>query len=66
MYYLYHIKGVKIGCSKNPNKRIKQQGYNEWEILETHNDIDVASVRERELQKQSQPKRKPGRPRKYT
>ena len=51
MYHIYHIKGVKIGCSKNPTKRIKQQGYSKWEILETHIDIDVASVRERELQK---------------
>ncbi len=51
-YYIYHIKGVKIGCSVNPKKRINQQGYYEWEILETHTDIDIASKRELELQKE--------------
>lgn len=52
MYYLYHIKGVKIGCSTEPAKRVKRQGYTEYDILETHTDIDVASVREKELQKE--------------
>jgi len=51
-YYIYHIKGKKIGCTKNPSSRIKQQNAIEWEILETHTDIDVASQREIELQKQ--------------
>jgi hypothetical protein len=51
-YYIYHIKGKKIGCTKNPSNRIKQQNAIEWEILETHTDIDVASQREIELQKQ--------------
>jgi hypothetical protein len=52
MYYLYHIKGVKIGCSTQPAKRVKRQGYTKYDILETHTDIDVASIREKELQKQ--------------
>jgi hypothetical protein len=52
MYYIYHIIGVKIGCSKNPQRRVKQQGYTEFEILEQHEDINVASEREKELQKQ--------------
>jgi hypothetical protein len=39
MYYIYHIKGVKIGCSTQPKIRVKRQGYTEYEILETHNDI---------------------------
>jgi hypothetical protein len=52
MYYIYHIKGVKIGCSKNPQNRTRQQGATEYEILETHCDIDVASEREIQLQKQ--------------
>lgn len=51
-YYIYHIKGVKIGCSVNPTKRVKQQSYTEYEVLETHTDIDIASVREKILQKQ--------------
>jgi hypothetical protein len=50
MYYIYHIKKVKIGCSVNPNKRVKAQGYTEYEILEQHLDIDIASKREIELQ----------------
>jgi len=53
MYYIYHIPGVKIGCSTNPNRRVFQQYKgNDWEILETHNDINIASKREIELQKQ--------------
>ena len=53
MYYIYHIKGVKIGCTTNQRKRIiKRQGFTEYEILETHTDIYIASQREIELQKQ--------------
>jgi hypothetical protein len=53
MYYIYHIKGVKIGCTTNQKKRIiKRQGFTEYEILETHTDIYIASKREIELQKQ--------------
>jgi hypothetical protein len=52
MYYIYHIPGVKIGCSVEPDNRVKRQGYTEYEILETHSDEDVASEREKELQKQ--------------
>lgn len=52
MYYIYHIIGKKIGCSKNPKRRVKQQGFTEFEILEQHEDINIASERELELQKQ--------------
>jgi hypothetical protein len=52
MYYIYHIPGVKIGCSTQPKQRVEKQGYNSFEILETHNDIDIASEREIQLQKQ--------------
>jgi len=52
MYYIYYIEGIKIGCSKNPIRRVKQQGYTEFIILETHTDIQVASERERSLQKE--------------
>ena len=50
MYSIYHIPGIKIGCTKQKvSKRIKQQGYTNFEILETHTDINIASEREKEL-----------------
>jgi predicted RNA-binding Zn-ribbon protein involved in translation (DUF1610 family) len=52
MYYIYHIPGVKIGCSINPKQRVKRKGYTEYEILEQWDNIDKASEREIELQKQ--------------
>lgn len=52
MYYIYHIPNVKIGCSTNPKQRVKKQGYSSFKILETHDCIDSASVREMELQKE--------------
>jgi hypothetical protein len=52
MYYIYHIAGVKIGCSKNPKQRVKKQGFTEYTILEQHEDINVVSIREIELQKE--------------
>jgi hypothetical protein len=52
-HYIYHIPGVKIGCTNNPERRtVKQQGATEWEVLEEHTDAKVASKREIELQKQ--------------
>ena len=52
-YYIYHIPGVKIGCTDKPKKRIQyRQRYTEWEILEEHTDIYEASNREQELQKE--------------
>ena len=50
MYSIYHIEGKKIGCSVNPKKRVNDQGYSEYEILETYSDIQIASKREIELQ----------------
>ena len=52
MYFIYHIKGIKIGVSTNPKKRVENQGYTEYEILEEHTCIDTVSTRELELQKQ--------------
>ena len=50
-YWIYHVPGVKIGVSNNPEHRVvKQQGFTEYEILETHTNIKVVSERERELQ----------------
>jgi len=60
MYSIYHIPTFvhkdgsigKIGCTKNIKRRLQQQGYQSFEILETHDCIDSASVREQELQKE--------------
>jgi hypothetical protein len=52
MYYIYHIIGIKIGCTKNPKKRVTSQTNKKWEILETYTDINIASKREIELQKE--------------
>lgn len=54
MYTIYHIPGVKIGCTMNLRRRMNEQGYDDgdYEILEVHDDIDIASRREIELQKE--------------
>jgi hypothetical protein len=52
MYYIYHIKGVKFGCTDNPEYRVKKQGYTEYTIHETHTDIYLASDREQELNRE--------------
>ena len=55
IFYIYHIPGKKIGVTCDLNNRVTaQQGYapDEYEILETHKDIDVVSNRELELQKE--------------
>ena len=53
MYFLYHIFGKKIGVTRNLNRRVtREQGYkdNEYEVLESSDDIDYISDRELELQ----------------
>ena len=52
IYYIYHIDGVKIGCTSELEHRMRQQGFTDWEVLEQYEDIHVASDREIELQKQ--------------
>ncbi len=52
MYTIYHIEGIKIGCTDDIKRRIKQQGYPIYSILEEHDDIMTASNRELELQKE--------------
>jgi len=52
MYYIYHVKGVKIGCTSNLKIRMRKQGFVDYEILEEHTDIYEASKREIQLQKQ--------------
>ena len=51
-YTIYHIPGVKIGCTAWLDKRISNQGFTDYEVLEVHTDIYVASEREIELQKE--------------
>ena len=51
MYYIYHIPGIKIGCTSDLEKRMSDQGFTEWDILETHTDIYEVSDREIQLQK---------------
>ena len=46
IYYIYHIPGIKIGCTNQLKKRMKVQGFTDWEILEEHTDISIASNRE--------------------
>jgi len=47
MYTIYHIPGVKVGCTKRDAKiRVREQGYSEFEILEVLEDITSASERE--------------------
>ena len=54
-YKIYHIPGVKIGCTTNVKKRVEEeQGYNpgEYDILYETDDIVEASEAERNLQKE--------------
>ena len=44
MFYIYHIKGIKIGCTNNLKKRVeKTQGYKDYDILATTDSIKEAS-----------------------
>lgn len=52
MYYIYHVPGIKIGCSQEVERRLIKQGYHNYEILETHEDGWHAGNRELELQKE--------------
>ena len=51
MYSLYHIKGVKWGCTKNLEKRLKNQGYSisDLDRLITVGNIDKAADMEKQL-----------------
>ena len=44
MFYIYHIKGIKIGCTNDLRRRVEQiQGYKDYEILATTDSIKEAS-----------------------
>jgi len=54
-YHLYHIPGKKIGVTCDLNNRVtKQQGYkkDEYEVLESSDDINYVSLREHQLQEE--------------
>ena len=54
MYYIYHIPGKKIGVTRDLNNRVTLvQGYkpNEYEVLDSSDDIEYISSKEIELQK---------------
>ena len=54
MYFIYHVPGKKIGVTRNLNKRVTvAQGYqpDEYEVLDSSDDINYISDREIELQK---------------
>lgn len=51
MYTIYHIPGVKVGCSNRVEARVKDQGYTNYEVLGVYDDIKEASVKEKELQR---------------
>jgi len=51
-YFIYLIAGIKIGCTLDLIKRMREQGFTDWEILEVHTDGWLAGDRELELQKQ--------------
>ena len=54
-YYIYHIPGKKIGVTCDLNNRVTiQQGYSpeEYDVLESSEDIDYISSKEIELQKE--------------
>jgi hypothetical protein len=51
MYYIYHVPGVKVGCTTQPGRRLKVQKQKEYQLLEAYEDIYEASDREIYLQK---------------
>lgn len=47
MYYIYHIKGIKVGCTTDLKNRVElQQGYIDYEVLYKTRDIINASIAE--------------------
>ena len=46
MYTIYHIPGIKVGCSKRVEARVKEQGHTQYEVLEVCSTIEQASERE--------------------
>lgn len=52
MYYIYHIEGVKVGCTNDLKRRVEQiQGYKDYEVLASTDKISHASKLEIHFQK---------------
>lgn len=52
-YTIYHIPGVKVGCTdQEPKARVRAQGHTEFEVLEEWEYASIASIREQALQKE--------------
>lgn len=53
MYTLYHIKGIKWGCTNALGERLRYQGYTESDVCETIvvDDILIATQMEEDLNK---------------
>jgi len=52
MYYIYHIKGVKVGCTNDLKRRVEQiQGYKEYDVLASTDNLSHASKLEIHFQK---------------
>lgn len=52
MFYIYHIKGIKVGCTNDLKRRVEQiQGYKDYEILASTDKISHASKLEIHFQK---------------
>lgn len=48
MYTIYHIPGVKVGCTaRDPKVRVKEQGHTRFEVLAETDDIETANELER-------------------
>lgn len=53
MYYVYYVRGVKVGCTNNLEKRVeKEQGYkkDDYEVLFSSNNITIAAEKEKHFQ----------------
>ncbi len=42
-YKIYHVPGVKIGCTCDLERRMSDQGFTNWVILEEHDCMFIAS-----------------------
>ena len=52
MYYIYHIPGIKIGCTQHYPQRCIDQGFEDYELLESYDDGWLAGDVELKLQKE--------------
>jgi hypothetical protein len=47
MYTIYHIPGVKVGCTgRDPQNRVNEQGHTSFKVLDVLDSLELASERE--------------------